>query len=142
MVSSVLHPNNRLRNVTVRVVHKFPFGLIVGAIFFRDHESIFGFGLGKGFKSKPSSSWIPFTDESVGRPALALVVHFCILTALTPDDGPKGSTPHRSFPSCHRRQSGLSSRKTTAPLSAGSASWKTVFRGSLATAGSNAMSSS
>lgn len=52
----VFHPDNCVRHVTVRVICKFPYGLIIGASDPRAHKSIFDFGLGKDFKPKTLAS--------------------------------------------------------------------------------------
>lgn len=91
-------PDNRVRNVTVRVISKLPYGLIFEASFFRAPKRISDFGSGKGSNSKSSASWVSFADESVGRLTSTLVDDFCKLTARTPDDGPDRSS-HTAVPS-------------------------------------------
>lgn len=87
-IPQVFHPDNRIREVTIRVVRKLSYGLIIGESFTRTHKSTFNFGPSKFLKPEPSASWVPLTYEPVGGPPSALVDRLCILTALTPDDGP------------------------------------------------------
>lgn len=55
-VPLVFHPDNRARNVTVEVVSKIPYGLVLGARFYRTYKSISDFGPGEGFKPEASAS--------------------------------------------------------------------------------------
>lgn len=91
-------PGQPCPKVTVRVMFKLPCGLISGPNFFREHKSIFDFGPSNGFKSKPSDSCVPFTDELVGGQGSALIYRFYMLTASARDDGPDRSTPTRIPP--------------------------------------------
>ena len=46
----VFMPEDRVRRVTVRVVEGLPYGLILGAAFLRQHDSVLNFAEGRGFK--------------------------------------------------------------------------------------------
>lgn len=56
----VFPPEDQVHIVTVRVVDRLPYGLIIGAAFFRQHGSILNFSDQGGFKPHPASRWIPF----------------------------------------------------------------------------------
>lgn len=119
----VFHPDNRVRNVTVRGVYELPYGLIVTASFFRVCKSIVDFVSGEDFKLGSSASGIRLTDESVAGSALVLADCSCILTPLTPDDGTDCSTPAPASPIPSSPSVGLLTR-TTAPFSGMSPSWR------------------
>lgn len=55
----VFMPEDRVRRVTVRVVEGLPYGLILGAAFLRQHNSVLNFAEGRGFKPAPESPWVP-----------------------------------------------------------------------------------
>ena len=55
---------NRVRRITFRVVDGLPYGLIVGADYLRNEESILDFGPGKGFEHSQNVHWIPFLDHT------------------------------------------------------------------------------
>ena len=54
----VFMPEDRVRRVTVRVVEGLPYGLILGAAFLRQHNSVLNFAEGRGFKPAPESPWV------------------------------------------------------------------------------------
>ena len=55
----VFSPEDRVRRLTVRVVKGLPYGLILGAAFLRQNESVINFAEGGGFKPAPESPWVP-----------------------------------------------------------------------------------
>lgn len=61
----VFNPEDKVRNVAVRVVEGLPYGFIVGAAFLRKHQSVISFAEETGFKPSPDSPWVPFL--SFGR---------------------------------------------------------------------------
>ena len=81
----------RVRKITFRVVDGLPYGLIVGADYLRNEESILDFGSGKGFKHKPNAAWIPFLDHT---PPSALIANLTDSLATTAVDA-----AHRTFES-------------------------------------------
>ena len=76
----------RVRKITFRVVDGLPCGLIVGAYFRRNNESILDFGPGKGFKHSPNAAWIPFLDHT---PPSALIASLTDSIATTVVDAPQ-----------------------------------------------------
>ena len=64
-IPEVWAPEDKVHNIAERVVDELPYGLIVGARFFRTNNSVLDFGVGKGFKPTPSSCWIPFAVRSM-----------------------------------------------------------------------------
>ena len=56
--------------MTVRVVEGLPYGLILGAAFLREHESVLNFAEGGGFKPAPESPWVPLRSMA-GCPKLS-----------------------------------------------------------------------
>ena len=61
----------RARKITFPVVDGLPYGLIVGADYLRNEESILDFGPGKGFKHNPNAAWIPFLDHTLPSALIA-----------------------------------------------------------------------
>ena len=55
----VLPPEDRARNIAVRVVRLLPYAFILGASFFRTNSSVISLGEGKGFQVSPGSPWVP-----------------------------------------------------------------------------------
>ena len=55
---------NRVRRITSRLVDGLPYGLIEGADYLRNEESILDFGPGNGFKHSQNAPWIPFLDHT------------------------------------------------------------------------------
>ena len=56
----VLPPEDRARDIAVRVVRGLPYAFILGASFFRTNSSVISLGEGKGFQASPGSPWVPF----------------------------------------------------------------------------------
>lgn len=50
--------------ITVRVVYKLCYELIVGASFSPPYQGIFGFDPCRGLKPKPSAARVPFSDDN------------------------------------------------------------------------------
>ena len=66
-------PEDRVRRVTVRVVKGLPDGLILGAAFLQQHESVLNYAVGGGFKPAPESPWVPLRSiAGYSTPAAAL----------------------------------------------------------------------
>lgn len=53
-------PEDKVRNVSVRVLEGRPYGFILGASFLPKHGSVVNFAEGGGFKPAPESPWVPF----------------------------------------------------------------------------------
>ena len=79
----------RVRKITFRVVDGLPYGLIVGADYLRNEESILDFGQGKGFKHNPNAAWMPFLDHT---PPSALIASLTDPLAMSAVDA-----AHRTF---------------------------------------------
>lgn len=54
-ISLVFAPEDKFRNVFVRVVEELPYEFTLGAFFLRKHGSIVNFEEGRGFKPAPES---------------------------------------------------------------------------------------
>ena len=78
----------RIRKITFRVVDGLPYGLIVGADYIRNKESIFDFGPGKGLKHSPNAAWIPFLDYTPPSALIASLTDSLATTAAV--------VPHRT----------------------------------------------
>ena len=72
----------RVRKITFRVVDGLPYGLIVGADYLRNEESILDFGPGKGFKHNPNAAWIPFLDHTPPSALIASLTDSLATTAV------------------------------------------------------------
>ena len=59
----VFAPEDKARNVSVRVVEGLPYGFMFGASFLRKHGSVMNFAEGGGFKPAPESPWVPFMSR-------------------------------------------------------------------------------
>ena len=95
VVPIVFAPEDKVRNVAVRVVEGLPYGFIIGAGFFRANASVLDFGVGRGFKPTHSSPWVPFSRHPTKPTHTPPVVdavensawdHFCQLSALADND--------------------------------------------------------
>ena len=75
----------RVRKIMFRAVDGLPYGLIVGADYLRNEESILDSGPGKGFKHNPNAAWIPFLDHT---PPSALIASLTDSLAMTAVDAP------------------------------------------------------
>ena len=62
----VFPPEDRVRNILVRVVEDRPNGFISGASFFRANGSVISLEKGKGFQPSPGAPWVPFQSRSTG----------------------------------------------------------------------------
>ena len=62
----IFPPEDRVRNVSVRVVKGFPYALVLGAAFFHKHKSTLAFDAQQGFRPSPEAPWIPF-DNRIAR---------------------------------------------------------------------------
>ena len=54
----MFNPEDRVRNVLVRVVEDLQYGLIIEAAFLRKNGSVVNFATGGGFKPAPESPWV------------------------------------------------------------------------------------
>ncbi|CAM9872207.1 unnamed protein product [Choristocarpus tenellus] len=61
-------PEDRVHNVTFRVVEGLPYGMVLGAAFCRQNKSVLSFREGEGFRPAPNSPWIPFVRAVTPRP--------------------------------------------------------------------------
>ena len=63
----VFAPVNQIFRVKFRLVRGLPYAMVLGAAFMTDSRSIISFDAEEGFRSTPSSSWIPFAPREVGE---------------------------------------------------------------------------
>lgn len=59
----VFPPDDHVHIISVRVVDRLPYGLIVGAAFMRKNGSVISFLDDDGFKPSPGSPWVPFLSH-------------------------------------------------------------------------------
>ena len=60
----VLPPDDKPRNISVRIVRDLPYAFILGASFFKLHSSVISLGEGKGFQPSPGAPWVTFQPRS------------------------------------------------------------------------------
>ena len=60
----VLPPEDKARDIAVRVVKGLPYAFILGASYFRANNSVISLGEGKGFQPSPGAPWVPFQPRS------------------------------------------------------------------------------
>ena len=64
----MLEGDEKVREIPVRVVDGLPYGMIIGAEFFKRNQSSIGFLPFQGFKPEPGAPWVPFANTRNGTP--------------------------------------------------------------------------
>lgn len=59
--------DEKAREITVRVVDGLPYGMIIGAEFFRRNRSALDFRPFRGFQPEPGAPWVPFANTSTDQ---------------------------------------------------------------------------
>ena len=82
--------------ITFRVVGGLSHGLIVGADYLRNRESIIDFGHGKGFKHSQNAPWTPFLDHT--SPPLLTASLIDSRTPIVLDSSDRTHQSHENMP--------------------------------------------
>ena len=95
----VLPPEDRARDIAVRIVRDLPYAFILGASFFRAINSVISLGEGKWFQPSPDAPWVPFQPRSAA--AKQLWGLYCAMQPLaTATDSSTPLAPVPSLPLC------------------------------------------
>ena len=62
----VLQPEDRVKNILVRLVLDLPYGFVLGARVLRVKRSVISLEKGKGLQPSPGAPWVPFKSRSTG----------------------------------------------------------------------------
>lgn len=69
MLPLVFAPVDQIFRVKFRVVGGLPYAMVLGVACIIEHQVIISFDGDGGFRTAPSSSWVPFTPKEVNEAA-------------------------------------------------------------------------